>query len=109
MRHPQLHLLGTRPAQAEAVDGGAVGVVEEGHGLAQRVAVDEAQRLRIQVPARHHVQDLYVRHRLQRLPQLHEPRLGVGSPVEAALEGEHDAVTAEVLEPNRPALEVEGR
>ncbi len=93
-------------AQAEGVDRRASLVTQEADAIAQAQLVHETQRLGVDLVRRHDVEDREIFFARQCLPQLHEPRLGEGSPVDAALEGEQDAMAPEIGETDHLPIEI---
>ncbi len=75
-------------AQPELVDAAAVLIDQETDTIAQAVLVDEEQSSLVDLIVCHHPQNLQIGALFQGLPQLDEPRLGEGSPVQAAFESE---------------------
>ena len=109
MRHSGFDGFGVLLAQAERVDGCAALVAGEADAAPQPELVEEADRLRVHLVRCHHVDHDQVVFAFEGVPQLHEPRLGVGSPVDAALEGEQHAMAEQIGKPDRASVEIDER
>ena len=87
-----LHLFGRQEPDSELIDRAAVGVDREAHAIAKPEAVDETPRFLVDLRLCHDPDDLEILDLLECLSQLDQPRLGEGSPIHAALEGQQHPV-----------------
>ncbi len=78
---------------AELVDHPMI-IVHQEHERSEPMIRDELARLRIYLAAAHHVQHGHIGNTCQRLVQLDEPRLGIGSPIDRSIESYHHPLLA---------------
>ena len=95
--HPLLDRLGLLLQDPECADQLTPRVGQEEDPARQAELVDEHPAAFVDLGLRHHPHDPQVRRLLECLPQLDEPRLREGSPIDAAFEGDQDPMAEQVF------------
>jgi hypothetical protein len=107
VRHTLLNALRVLFENSELPNQPALGVGQEEDLLRQAEFVNKDTTPLVDLRIGHDPHDLKIRNPSKCFSQLHEPRLGKGSPVHAALEGDQHPVTEQVFPRVGPAIEAD--
>ena len=91
--NPYLDVLWILLQDAEFLDQPTLRIGQEENPIRETQFVDEDPSTLVDLCIGHHPDDSQIGCPIESFSQLHEPRLGVGSPVHAAFEGEQHAMT----------------
>ena len=106
MRHPPFNRLGILLQDPQVPDELTFWVGEKQDALGEPKLINKDSSALIHLSVRHDPNDLQTGGRLKNISQLHEPRLGEGSPVDAAFEGQQDSMPQQILAGEATPLEI---
>lgn len=107
VRDPNLDALWSFLQNAQLRNQSTLGIRQKKNPLSQTQFVDEDPGALVDLCPRHHPDNPQIRRRVECFSQLHEPRLGIGSPIHAAFEGHQNTMSQKIFSRHGLAVEID--